>query len=418
MANPKQHLYHVTPPTPILPRPFGWRWYANAAPQENIISTVQTVSKKGKRYYDGRDSLSAARSHDSVSSHLHFAQTLRSQCAAALARSDTLLGHSNKGVVSWRQLRAQVASKEREVTQLRQKFEARSERLRQRKCNQCARLIAVTVQTRPPRDDLIRSIMTVNIRRAAVERIDKLSEDLGKRILHARRVLVREAIGIFGVHQDSLRMWQIAGLRLPCPEKMKSELRIPNQSLISASPVVDINAAMVHLIQLVNLLTRYLSITLPFTPWFPGIAHVVRPVLRANQPFLNTTRHRDKAVLWMSSTISKRDSKSTQKHRQFLTAFALFAHSVAYLAWSQGVDGICVESEQSVSAVRVSATSVLQLLSELCQSPRLGQRAHEPGTTLLAHLGFSLDVNHVVDAVLRHEEDAEQGWDLVDASTA
>jgi hypothetical protein len=118
----------------------------------------------------------------------------------------------------------------------------------------------------------------------------------------------------------------------------------------------------------------------------------------------------------MSSTIAKGNSKSIQKHRQFLAAFGLFAHSLAYLAWSQGVDGIGVATEHSLSEIKVSATAVLQLLFELARSPKLGERAHEPGTTLLGHLGFSLDVAHVVDAVLRHEEEGETGWDIVDAS--
>jgi len=140
-------------------------------------------------------------------------------------------------------------------------------------------------------------------------------------------------------------------------------------------------------------------------------------MIRANLPFLNTTKYRDKVVLWMSSTVTKRDLRSTQKHRQFLTAFGLFAHSIAYLAWSQGVDGIGIVLEERVPEIKISATAVLQLLAEMSRSPKLGERAHEPGTALLSHLGFSLDVNNVVEAVLRHEEDGEQGWDIVDASS-
>ena len=183
-----------------------------------------------------------------------------------------------------------------------------------------------------------------------------------------------------------------------------------------ALPSVELNAALVHLVHVVTLLTRYLSITLPFTPSFPKWPHVGRPSLRANVPFLNSTKYRDKAPLWMSSTIGKGDPKSQQKHRQFLTAYGLLAHSIAYLAWSQGVDGIGVTTNHCLSDVKVPATAVLQLLYELSRSPRLGERAHEPGTSLLGHLGFSLDVNHVVDAVLQHEEEGEQEWDIVDAS--
>jgi hypothetical protein len=159
------------------------------------------------------------------------------------------------------------------------------------------------------------------------------------------------------------------------------------------------------------MLTRYHSVTLPFLPTFPRLPHVGRPVIRANTPFLNTTKYRDKHVLWMSSTAGRDDHKALAKFRQFLSAFALLAHSVAYLAWSQGVEGIGIE-EETGARVRVPATSVLRLLAELARSDRLGSRSHEPGTNLLNHLGYSLDVGKVLEAVIGPEDD--QGWDIVE----
>lgn len=117
----------------------------------------------------------------------------------------------------------------------------------------------------------------------------------------------------------------------------------------------------------------------------------------------------------MSSSAKKKDGRSNAKYRQFLTAFALLAQSVAYLGWSQGVEGIGVSSGGEDN-VRIPATSLLRILDEMTREVGLGTRSHEPGTALVRHLGFSLDVVKVVEAI--HGPDDEQGWDIVDASTS
>lgn len=175
---------------------------------------------------------------------------------------------------------------------------------------------------------------------------------------------------------------------------------------------VEINAAIGHTVHLFLLILRYLSITPPFVVSYPRQTHVGRPFLRANTPLLNTTKFREKAILWMSSTAQKRDSRASLKHRHFLTAFALLSHSIAYLAWTQGVEGVGVGTID----VGVSATAVLELLQRIAHSPTLGMRSHEPGTATLGHLGFSLDVNAVVDYVTRDEDEVEHGWDIVHAA--
>ncbi len=161
---------------------------------------------------------------------------------------------------------------------------------------------------------------------------------------------------------------------------------------------VSINAALLHVIHLLSLIISYLSIALPYTPTFPTLAHIGRPTLRANVPFVPTTKYRDKHVLWMSS------KRNASKHAQFLTAYGLLSYSVAYLAWSQGVEGIGVHDEN----VKVPATSVLRLMQAIAASPSLGVRSHEPGS--LNHLGSGLDVTKVVKAVL----DADGWWDESD----
>jgi hypothetical protein len=126
----------------------------------------------------------------------------------------------------------------------------------------------------------------------------------------------------------------------------------------------------------------YLSIELPYLPF----GRTITP----NTPHVNTTAFRQ-ASLWFS--------KKTAKHRAFLTAFALLCHSIAYLAYTQGVSGIV-------------PTSILELLVALSESPTLGVRSHAPGTNQIRHLGFSLDVKEVVASVLR-DSPAESEWDIV-----
>lgn len=245
---------------------------------------------------------------------------------------------------------------------------------------------------------------------------------------------------------------------------------------------MSINAAFMHTIHLLALLTRYLSIEVPFepTPQAPlELVHVGRPAMKANVPFLSTSKWREKHVLWMSSTASlagqlKKTSnsaarqaavagilaKSYKKHRASLTAFALLAHSVAYLAYTQGVPGIGLRDDGSrgdsededenmggggggagaggaggqmtaASGVLVQPTAVLELISLLAESPTLGCRAHAPGTSdVLRHMGFGLDVKKVVATVLAAEdqrwgvrpgqegkEELSEGWDLLDVET-
>ena len=101
--------------------------------------------------------------------------------------------------------------------------------------------------------------------------------------------------------------------------------------------------------------------------------------------------------------------RNLAKHTQYLTAYALLSHSIAYLAWTQGVEGIGILDE----GVKTSATAVLALLKAIATSPTLGVLSHEPGP--LNHLGFGLDVWKVVSAIIVADatlEDSE--WDMVD----
>ncbi|WVR04099.1 hypothetical protein IAU60_001098 [Kwoniella sp. DSM 27419] len=368
---------------------------------------------------------------------------------------------SGRGVLAWRELRADVAARERRCAALRQKAFA-----------------SVRQRSQELRSEITRRRATLNTARSAPSPAFKFSNAIKRckvqqqvtasHIVHARRVLVREAVAVFGVRKRTSGDWEIAGLILPSPDAFR------------LYPSANINAGLTHTVHLLSLITSYLAISLPFVPTPPPPlekAHIGRPIMRANLPFVGTTKWRDKHVLWMSSTASVSSKmksrmslsssriltrpnvsaiivKSTYKHRQFLTSFALLAFSIAYLAWSQNVPGIGIRDQDdyhddsddeaprrpgphkkgnsSPSSVLISATSVLELISALAASPSVGRRTHEPGTDhVLKHLGFGLDVAKVVQTVLSSEEnrwgtkpdegsgeDLSEGWDLLDAEDA
>ncbi|ORY27678.1 UV radiation resistance protein and autophagy-related subunit 14-domain-containing protein [Naematelia encephala] len=301
---------------------------------------------------------------EGVAKHHQLSNDLRAQGAASSQRARSLI-EQPRGIDSWRQLRAQVANAEQRCARLR-------------------RAIAKIPDATAPNSRYVAQSSSVE---NAFLRIRHQQDEVSRRLVHARCVLVREALAVFGVQRDA-----IAGLPLPPPQMFR------------LYPATHINAAVLHTLHLLSLLTRYLSIALPFSPSFSTATHVGRPSLRANVPFVTSTKFRDKNVLWMSTR---------KKNKYFFTSFALLAFSVSYLAWSQGVDGIGVALDEETT---IASTQILALMIALAESPRLGIQSHEPGTKLLPHLGFGMDVNLVVDAVLAGEvwEDTE-GWDLVEA---
>jgi hypothetical protein len=161
------------------------------------------------------------------------------------------------------------------------------------------------------------------------------------------------------------------------------------------------------------------------------IPHVGRPTIRANVPLVSTTRFHDEPVLWMSS-IARADTgdkpKSQLKQRRFLTAYGLLAHSIGYLAYTQGVTAVGIPNPDRPDDVEIPIWSILELINALATSPRLGEFSHEPGGHSTApHLLYGLDVAKVVGSILRAEErrwgshkldasDLSEGWDLIDSA--
>ncbi|WVO24255.1 uncharacterized protein IAS62_005619 [Cryptococcus decagattii] len=387
---------------------------------------------------------------EGITLHKELLQNLQTRLSAIRQHSQKLLTtaenetthQAGRGLNAWRELRSDVASCEARCHQIKMDIAQR-----QATISACRKRIAENnLRDRRESLSMLKSKPSPALSlRASIKQVHSQQQVITSRIIHARRVLVREAVNVFGVRQRSSGDWEIADIPLPDPENFR--------------------------------------VSLPFVPMPPPPfyhPHVGRPLIKANLPFVSTTKWREKHVLWMSSTASLSSkikpqstlpinnlsaqpsicsiiAKSTSKHKQFLVSFALLSFSVAYLAWSQDVPGIGIRGDvndnddvgflfdeeskiphdQSVSAkssvtetALISPASILRLIHAITQSPTLGHRSHDPGgARTLKHLGFGLDVSKLVSAILRAEElqwdvkgDAEagddilsEGWDLLDS---
>ncbi|ODN98039.1 hypothetical protein I350_07681 [Cryptococcus amylolentus CBS 6273] len=386
-----------------------------------------------------------------------------SQSARLLESGSYAAGPSrekSRGVGAWRELKAEVADRERRCAGLRSKI-AEKEIATEDARNRAAQ--SAVHQRRETLSKVKASSSPATYLQQSINRARLGQQDATLRIIHARQVLVREAVAVFGLRKRPSGEWEIAGLVLPEPEQFRLHSSY------------NINAALLHTIHLLSLVTSYLAIDLPYLPLPPPPLekpHIGRPLIKPSLPFVSTTKWRDKHVLWMSSTASIASklktrgeppssakllsnptiagiiAKSSSKQKQFLTSFALLAFSVAYLAWSQDVPGVGIKDADELSptesddetrsrpqscaapdrsAVLISATSILHLIHATALSPTLGHKSHAPGgTRQLGHLGFGLDVAKVVGTVLKAEEGKwggrrgnegevlSEGWDMLD----
>ncbi|ORX36443.1 UV radiation resistance protein and autophagy-related subunit 14-domain-containing protein [Kockovaella imperatae] len=330
---------------------------------------------------------------EGVATHHRLSHSLRAQCASSIVTSSQILTEGSRSLDVWRRIRAEVALAERRVRRLVQKIQSIESEL----AGDVPDPFRVQRRHQKP-------TMTDRDVEARHQEIIQRQSDVDHRLVHARRVLVKEAVTVFGLQDGDIP--SIAGLPVPLHYDLRKQ------------PSFMMNAAISHVIHLLRMLSIYLSIALPFQPDYPKHFHVGRPIIRANLPFLQTSKYREAYPLWISSTAWKTDLKSRAKHRNFLQTFGLLAHSVSYLAWSQGVQGIGIPDD-SIDSVQIPVTSLVRLLRTTADSPSLGHRAHEPGTAFLPHLGFGLDVSRVVawTSVTESADDGEQTdeWDVVEA---
>ena len=63
----------------------------------------------------------------------------------------------------------------------------------------------------------------LGLRRSLLINVDRKVQEVSRRIVHARRVLVKEAIGVFGLHHRPLGGWEIAGMPLSDPRDFTGE---------------------------------------------------------------------------------------------------------------------------------------------------------------------------------------------------
>ncbi|KIR25881.1 hypothetical protein I309_05321 [Cryptococcus deuterogattii LA55] len=348
---------------------------------------------------------------EGITLHKELLQNLQTRLSTIRQHSQKLLTaaenetthQAGRGLNAWRELRSDVASCEARCHQIKMDIAQR-----QAAISACRKRIAENnLRDRRESLSMLKSKPSPALSlRASIKQVHSQQQVITSRIIHARRVLVREAVNVFGVRQRSSGDWEIAGIPLPDPEFFR------------VYPSSSINAALSHVIHLVSLITTYLSVSLPFVPMPPP-------------PFYHP--------------------------HQLLVSFALLSFSIAYLAWSQDVPGIGIRGDvndnddvgvlfdeeskipqgQSVSAkcsatetALISPASILRLIHAIAQSPTLGHRSHDPGgARTLKHLGFGLDVSKLVSTILRAEElqwdvkgDAEEGddilsegWDLLDS---
>lgn len=317
-------------------------------------------------------------------------RSLKSQLADQVNIVTRRCAVQEQAATRWRVIRAEIAAQERRVHDLHRRISSITAYIADRNLSKPA-LLALP--------DINGAKMAIQQR---ITRVEQEQNAVNQRSVAARRVLVTEAASLLG-----LKPGGIAGLPLPTPGEIKREsFRIQNigrhacQSKHMHTPrtgsshavhdTLIVNAALQHTCHLLDLLTRYLFVALPFEPVLSPDARKGRLAMKPNIPFIHTTKFRDKSnTLWFG-----------RKHlAASYTSFALLAHSVAYLAWTQGVDGV---EEADITANLVA----------LVQSPLLGEKAH---LGRMRSLGFSLDVNDVVGRILEEAGvQGEEGWALVD----
>lgn len=163
-----------------------------------------------------------------ISTHRGGVANTARQASSACASASKLLDQepSHHGQHKWRCLRANVATKERECKALKERIAAIEKRVATGDLFWWIRLMSdlpgpSTGSRRPPLptrtllDRLDNDLETVNRQQATITR----------NLAEARRVLVREAVSVFGLRKGSGKQkdWEIAGLPLPSPEAFRRE---------------------------------------------------------------------------------------------------------------------------------------------------------------------------------------------------
>lgn len=193
--------------------------------------TAGHVFKKGT--FTPSSSWVASYLYPSVNGHTAISHDLAGQVATARRHAERLLAgpiESQKGPLAgaeeWRELRANVSAAEARVAGLRARIAKATEDAER---GQFVVLLAnsrlarastpATSSIRARRETLeaaIKSVPSVADMNARILAVRQQQREVGKRIIQARKVLVREAVDVFGVQRN--KGWEIAGLELPAPD--------------------------------------------------------------------------------------------------------------------------------------------------------------------------------------------------------
>lgn len=178
----------------------------------------------------------------SVNGHTAIKHDLAGQVAQARTHAERLLtgpidGPAGElaGAEAWREMRANVATAEARVAVLRERIAKASEEAeRSELTDPGCQLTAVRASTlsssairqrREKLDAAVQAVPSVADMNARIVAVRQQQREVGKRIIQARKVLVREAVDVFGVQRT--KGWEIAGLELPPPDHFRCRLPPP-----------------------------------------------------------------------------------------------------------------------------------------------------------------------------------------------
>lgn len=239
------------------------------------------------------------------------------------------------------------------------------------------------------------------------------SATLAGELAQTRALLAHHLLGVFQIAHVRGE-WTVGGLALPVPGDMRR------------FPAEHINAALLHTLHFVRVLTYYLGVKLPFElahdaqqPWIragPGGEHGGWAKWTHRQPLFL----RPSGSASPSSSSSSSPGARALPQESFTTGLTMLMYNVAYLAHTQGLEiGLAQAGE------------VLRNLWAICKSPDVGRRSHEtrPGLPPPTPPDFKLDFAQLLQVTsatpppprrarrsgrIPADDEGDDGWDFVE----
>lgn len=192
------------------------RWNAQPATNRNMPCSARGASNKGTSSYPLKSSTLILRRLKNHTDANHILTTQlkasRTRCARILSTSPGLDAHrSLAGTIH--QLETQNRALDGDTQRLSAARKTRLVSLRARKEGILRRREALR-SVRLPDPSVVRE---------EIATIQRATSRLGEEITHARRILVREALDVFGIRQVE-EEWHVAGLRMPAPARFTGKI--------------------------------------------------------------------------------------------------------------------------------------------------------------------------------------------------